>query len=289
MNAAVTAMMARYNCKSVDDYINALREVLQDIALLGLWRGKFFEKTAFYGGTALRVLYGLDRFSEDMDFSLLAPNPNFNIASYAGFIEEEIAAFGFSGAVQKKEKQKDSNIESAFLKANTKEHLLIVEARDVIADEIPESQVLKIKIEVDTDPPPGFSTETKYLLQPIPFSVRVFSPSSLFAGKMHAVLCRGWKSRVKGRDWYDLVWYIGRGTELDLRHLETRMRQSGHYSLEAPLKSQTFTELLLQKIRSLNVSNAANDVKRFLPDASATAVWSTDFFEAVAQQIRFQK
>ncbi|MCP4675602.1 MAG: nucleotidyl transferase AbiEii/AbiGii toxin family protein [Deltaproteobacteria bacterium] len=286
MNPAISAMLSKYNCRSVDEYINALREILQEIALLGLWRGKFFENTAFYGGTALRVLYGLDRFSEDMDFSLLAPNPNFDIASYGGFIEEEIAAFGFSGGVRKKVKSGKSAVDSAFLKLNTKQHLLMVEAPGSLTEEIPGNRLLRIKIEVDTDPPLGFSTETKYLLQPIPFSVRVFSPSSLFAGKMHAVLCRSWKNRVKGRDWYDLVWYVGRGTKLDLVHLEARMRQSGHYSSREPLTRKTFRKLLLEKIEELNIQSAASDVERFLVDPTTIAVWSRDFFEAVAEQVR---
>jgi len=277
-------MLERYERRSTDDHINALREILQELALCGLWRAKFFEHTAFYGGTALRVLYGLDRFSEDMDFSLLAPREDFDISRYCSAVEQELRAWGFPTTVEVKRKAARSTIESAFLKANTRRLLLTIDAGGV-ASAIHGRRQLKIKLEVDTDPPPGFSTETKFLLQPIPFSVKVYDPPSLFAGKMHAILCRGWGSRVKGRDWYDLVWYIGRGTPLDLPHLEARMRQSGHYSDDAALDESTFRSLLARRIENLDIGAARSEVERFLTDPATVRVWSPDFFRAIAQRI----
>jgi len=285
MNRAVAGMLEKYERRSAADHINALREIFQEIALCGLWRAKFHEKAAFYGGTALRVLYGLDRFSEDMDFSLLAPDERFDLKPYCRFIEDELSAWGFAATVEAKTKTAESAVESAFLKANTREQLLVIDAGEEVAAAIHGRRQLKIKIEVDTDPPPGFSTETKFLLQPIPFSVRAYDPPSMFGGKMHAVLCRGWQSRVKGRDWYDLVWYVGRGTELDLAHLEARMRQSGHYSDAAALDERAFRRMLARKIPELDVADARSDVERFLPDPSAVSVWSREFFSAVAEKI----
>ena len=285
MNSAVAAMLAKYDRRSADDHVNALREIFQEIALCGLWRGKFFERAAFYGGTALRVLHGLDRFSEDMDFSLLAPDDQFHLAPYCAFVEEELTAWGFTAAMEKKEKTAESAVESAFLKANTREQLLVIDAGDAIASAIHGGSRLKIKIEIDTNPPPGFSTETRFLLQPIPFSVKTYDPPSLFAGKMHAVLCRGWRSRVKGRDWYDLVWYVARGTQLDLAHLEARMRQSGHYGEEAPLDADHLRHMLARKIEELDVGHARSEVERFLIDRSSVQVWSKAFFDSVAERI----
>lgn len=285
MNRAVATMLARYDLQGADDHVNALREIFQEIALCGLWRGKFFERAAFYGGTALRVLYGLDRFSEDMDFSLLAPDDQFDLSPYCGFIEEELSAWGFTASVEKKEKTAESAVESAFLKANTKEQLLVIDAGEIIASAIHGKSLLKIKIEIDTNPPPGFSTETRFLLHPIPFSVKAYDPPSLFAGKMHAVLCRGWQSRVKGRDWYDLVWYVARGTQLDLAHLEARMRQSGHYDEEVPLNSERLQLMLARKIEELDVDRARSEVERFLPNRSSVQVWSKEFFDSVAERI----
>ena len=217
MNEAIVRMLDRYQCRRVEDYVRALREILQEVALLGLWRSKFFEKAAFYGGTALRILYGMDRFSEDLDFSLLKPISDFDLSRYLGALEREIRSFGFEVSVTKREKTAESPVQSAFLKADTLKHLLVIETAEEVARQIPRGQVMKIKIEVDTDPPPGFDTENKFLLHPIPFSVRAFVLPDLFAGKMHAVLCRQWKSRVKGRDWYDLVWYAAYHPQLHLK------------------------------------------------------------------------
>jgi predicted nucleotidyltransferase component of viral defense system len=285
MNPAVAAMLEKYDRRSVDDHVNALREIFQEIALCGLWRGKFFEKAAFYGGTALRVLYGLPRFSEGMDFSLLALDPGFDLTPYCAMMEKELRAWGFSTGVVKKEKSAQSAVESAFLKANTAEQVLLIEAGEEIAGAIHRGQNLRIKVEVDTDPPPGFSTEAKFLLLPVPFSVRVYDLPSLFAGKMHALLCRVWKTRVKGRDWYDLIWYVSRGTQLDLAHLEARMRQSGHYEGAAPLDVVTFRRFLAERIDRLDVARARADVERFLVDPSSVEIWSREFFHAVGEKI----
>lgn len=279
-------MLAKYELHSVDDHVNALREILQEIALCGLWRGKFFERAAFYGGTALRILHGLDRFSEDMDFSLLSPDESFDLAPYCAFMEEELKAWGFPSSIKVKEKTIDSAVESAFLKASTKEVLLAVEAGEEIAGAVHANQVISIRIEIDSDPPPHFHDETRFLLQPLPFSVRIYDPPSLFAGKMHALLCRGWKNRIKGRDWYDLVWYVGQDIPLNLVHLGSRMKQSGHLPSGMPLDESTFREFLREKISALDVERAKVDVERFLVRPSSLNVWSRDFFYAVAEKIR---
>src|ERR1700674_4330427 len=119
MNPALETILRRYKCETRAQYERALKEILQELALLGLWRAKFFEHAAFYGGTALRILYGLDRFSEDLDFSLLAPNPDFTLSSYTHAIEEELNSAGIHASVNSKIKAQESNIDSAFIKANT--------------------------------------------------------------------------------------------------------------------------------------------------------------------------
>lgn len=287
MNEAVARMLGRYRRETVNDHLQALREILQEVALLGLWRAKFFERAAFYGGTALRILYGLDRFSEDLDFSLMAPDPAFRIDRYSSQLEEEIAAFGFRVRVERIAKTAATAVESAFLKADTTRELLFIEAGREIVREIPKGRVLKIKLEVDTDPPPGFATQTRYLLQPIPFAVRVYVLPDLFAGKMHALLCRRWKSRVKGRDWYDLVWYAANHPELNLSHLENRMRQSGHWKGKAPLSANAFRSALGEAIDTLDVEKARREVSPFVKDPSALDLWSREFFRDVVGRIRF--
>jgi len=286
MHEAVTRMLAKYEPKSVDDSVRALREIIQEVALLGLWRAKFFEHAAFYGGTALRILYGLDRFSENLDFSLLAPSPDFNLARYTASLEEELQAFGFNVRVEMVDKVVESAVQSPFLKANTRNELLVIEAGEEFTGQVVAGQVLKVKIEVDTDPPPGFSTQTRYLLQPIPFAVRSYSLPDLFAGKMHAILFCKWKNRVKGRDWYDLVWYAANHPHLNLAHLEQRMRQTGHWSGEKKLSPAVFTDLLLKAIDRLDVNQARKDVAPFVKDQQMLALWSHDFFQDVASRIK---
>lgn len=286
MHEAVARMLDKYECKSLDENVQALREIIQEVALLGLWRAKFFDKAAFYGGTALRILYGLDRFSEDLDFSLVAPMEDFDLARYTVALEEELSAFGFNVRVEQVNKAVETAVQSAFLKGDTRNELLVIETAEELVHQVPRGQVVKIKLEVDTDPPPGFATHTRYLLNPIPFAVRTCVLPDLFAGKMHAVLCRKWKNRVKGRDWYDLVWYAANHPELHLAHLEQRMRQSGHWHGSTILTPQAFQELLNEGIDRLKVDQARGEVLPFVRKPETLAIWSRDFFRDVVSRIR---
>lgn len=287
MHEALARMLAKYESSRLEDTMRALREIMQEIALLGLWRSKFFENAAFYGEAAMRVLYGLDRFSEELDFSLIKPIRGFDIAKYLAALQKELEAFGFDVRVAQRKKALKSAVQSAFLKANTLNQLLVIETAEEILREVPRGQVLKIKLEVDTDPPSGFSTETKYLLQPIPFAVRVFALPDLFAGKMHVILCRKWKTRVKGRDWYDLVWYAANHPQLHLSHLEQRMRQSGHWKNTKALSVASFKTLMLNAIEHLSVDQARREVEPFVRNPESLKIWSRDFFKDVASRIQF--
>lgn len=286
MNSAILSMLEKYHCISVRDYENAIKEIIQEIALLGLWRAKFFEKAAFYGGTALRILYGLDRFSEDLDFSLLHADKAFKLAPYLKAIEVELNSLGFSCAVESHHKGIETAIESGFIKAGTKEHLLKIKLPDVVIRRIHHAANLTIKLEVDTDPPAGFMTEVKTLLQPIPFSVRTYQQPDLFAGKIHALLARRWKNRVKGRDYYDFVWYLAHKIPVRIKHLEQRLRQSNHWSSNEPLSHETLLELLEQKFNEVNIESARNDVAPFLRDSQATELWSNAFFIALLPRLK---
>jgi predicted nucleotidyltransferase component of viral defense system len=119
MNEIIQGMLKKYAPRSPMEHERALCEILQEIALVGLWRGKFFEQAAFYGGTALRILYGLDRFSEDLDFTLLHPNAHFTWSHYAKSLVEELQAYGFNVELIEKKKSIESAIKSAFLKTKT--------------------------------------------------------------------------------------------------------------------------------------------------------------------------
>jgi predicted nucleotidyltransferase component of viral defense system len=286
MNEAIRQMLASYEIRAVEDSLRALREVMQEVALLGLWRSKFFEKAAFYGGTALRVLYGLDRFSEDLDFSLLETSEGFELSDYGESLKRELASFGFVVEIESRKKQARTAVQSTFLKADTRNEMIRVEFERGLVQQVPRNQVLKIKLEVDTDPPPGFTTEVRYLLRPVPFAVRTFSLPDLFAGKMHAVLCREWKSRIKGRDWYDLVWFAAYHPELHLAHLEQRMRQTGHWAGPAALTAEELRGLLAQRINKVDIDQIRREVEPFVKDPGSLVLWSKEFFLDGASRIK---
>jgi predicted nucleotidyltransferase component of viral defense system len=286
MNEAVARMLGKYQCRTEADYKNALIEIMQEVALLGLWRAKFFEHAAFYGGTALRVLYGLDRFSEDLDFSLLKPKPKFDLTPYLNAVQSELQGMGFNVSVQARKKKVETATESAFIKAGTKESLLKIAVPKEISQRLQSNAVLEIKLEVDTDPPSGFQTEAKRLLHPIPFAVNTFAEPDLFAGKLHAILQRKWKTRVKGRDYYDFVWYIAQKIPVRLSHLEQRLRQTGGWSGKKPLQLQPLIGLLTRKFAEVTIESAKKDVLPFIKDAAAVELWSAEFFTSLLAKLK---
>ena len=270
-------MLSAYECKTVEDKLNAIREVMQQVALSGLARGGFFDKAAFYGGTCLRIFQGLNRFSEDMDFSLLESTPDFDFRPYFDSIEEEFAAVGQKVSITLKKKTKITPIQSAFLKSDTALFNLSLER----------GRVINIKLEVDTTPPLDFATEDKLLLLPRSFYVRCFTLPCLFAGKMHALLFRSWKNRVKGRDWYDFEWYVRKGIVLDFRHFCRRAYQFASVP-EGDLTPQAFQKLLSEKIRQTSFSSAIEDVYPFLREQDSLRLWSAGYFEQVASLMKIQ-
>lgn len=288
MKSNIEALLEDYRPQSKTEWVNAIQEIMQELALAGLWRSKFFEHAAFYGGTSLRILYGLNRFSEDLDFSLLKPDSTFNLTPYLNAIEEELEISGLQVDVDHKIKHEAESIRSAFLKTGTLETFIRIGLTKEMQRHTQMNEVIKIKLEIDIDPPSGFSTEVKTLIKPFPFSVRTYTPEDLFAGKVHATLCRPYKVRVKGRDWYDLIWYISKGFRLNLDHLETRMRQSGHYTLNQPLTQETFQKLFHEKIEKLDIHAAQEDIRRFVRDPREIEGWSRELFSGLVPQILIQ-
>lgn len=288
----IEQMLSNYEITTEADLINALKEVFQEIALLGLYQGGFFEKAAFYGGTALRILYGLPRFSEDLDFTLLEKNHDFNLEQYFSSIVDEFEALGITiGISQKVKKDFKSDIASAFLKNGTAIHTLNIQANDIgdILDGVHSGKKLKIKFEVDTNPPLKFQTESKTLLLPKTFNVITMTPPNLYAGKMHAVFCRKWASRVKGRDWYDFEWYVKKGTVLNLEHLQERMYESGDLNKNIKLDEKLFKELMYKRIDELDVEGAIKEVSPFIKDKSGFDFWSKDYFKLLTDKVVFEK
>ena len=287
MHQAIKDLLEKYNLQSSNDYENALKEIIQQVALVGLWRAGFYKHAAFYGGTALRIFYGMQRFSEDLDFTLLKTESKFDFTKYFAAIKEELSSLGFEIAIFEKEEKNKSNIESAFLKGDTATNIIEVGAPKEIVEMVPKGKLLKIKFEIDVNPPGPFETENKFLLEPIPCSVKLISPTYLFAGKMHALLFRKWKKRVKGRDWYDLIWFIKKGIPLNLDHLLKRIQQSENYQ-KKELTKKELKELYFSSVFNLDVENAKRDIIPFIKSNKELDVWSKEFFYSLFDMIKIE-
>ena len=286
MNTLLDAMMKKYDPHTMYEKKNVMKEVMQEIVLCGLSRAGFFKKAAFYGGTALRIFYGLDRFSEDLDFSLMAVDEDFDITPYFPILQKEIAAFNLRVQLGVKDKTKSSQIRSAFLKGNTKEHLLLFYPEDVEADHVPANEVIKIKFEIDVNPPSYATFERKYRLIPLPYEVNLYDEASLFAGKIHAVIGRSWRNRIKGRDLYDYVFYLSRNTAVNIRHLQARLIQSGHFADTQMLTLDGVKQLLCERFTEIDFEQAKADVLPFIKDTTLLNLWSADFFQQITTELK---
>lgn len=266
-------MLAAYDQRTERDRRNAIYEVSQQIVLAGLADSGFFDKAAFYGGTCLRIFHGLNRFSEDMDFTLLKVEDTFNFEQYFAPIIDQFALVGRTVEITKKDKKDFGKVESAFLKDNT----------DVYNIAFQTEKSIKVKIEVDTVPPVGFSTELKKLTRPKSFMTRCVSLPDLFAGKMHALAYRAWKTRVKGRDWYDFEWYVLNGVPVHWNHLQERIHEFSGQSISL----EQFKEVLHERLASTDINKVQEDVRPFLNDESELDIWSNDYFLQLADKIKF--
>jgi len=276
-----------YRPKNIQETEQALREIMQEITLAGLYRANFFKYAAFYGGTSLRIFHGLNRFSEDLDFSLLQKNVEFELEPFFKSVVAEFNALGMQVSLRQKTKFNLSNVDSAFLKSETLWSELVFEGT------IPQINLsakpnIKIKIEVDTDPPTNFETENLLLTKPFSFYVSCFTLPDLFAGKMHALLFRKWKNRVKGRDWFDMEWYIKKGVAINLEHFCQRAIESGDWSKKSISRDQLL-ELLHSKINAIKIENVKEDVIRFIPNPTDLEIRSQDYFHQLIGNLKVKK
>jgi predicted nucleotidyltransferase component of viral defense system len=274
MNGIFEQMLSVYDTSTTLAKRNAMLEVMQQVSLAGLQRGGFFEKAAFYGGTCLRIFHGLGRYSEDMDFTLLQEDASFNIENYFPAIIGEFKALGREVTITKKEKRNFGKVESAFLKDDTHVYNLSFQTE----------KSLKIKIEVDTNPPLGFQTEQKLSLQPYSFMTRCVTLPDLFAGKMHALVYRKWGQRVKGRDWYDFEWYVRNAVPLNFNHFRQRALDFNGDNLT----KDDFMNMLSERLASTDINMVKKDVLPFIKNPSEIEIWSNDYFLQLASMMKFQ-
>ena len=285
MNNVIENMLSKYDIKNKTDETNAMKEIIQEIVLCGLSRGGFFDVAAFYGGTALRIFYGLNRFSEDLDFALLEPNKEFDLSKYFSFIEKEVKSYGLNLTITAKQKTKESNITSAFLKGDTKEHILKFFTNENIKN-VTSLKDIKIKLKVDVNPPSGAEYEFKYKLLPSPHQIRLYDESSLFAGKIHAVLCRGWNNRVKGRDLYDYIFYLSKNASINIELVKQKLMGSKIEGIDDSFNIIKLKNMLAEKFKQINYTEAKDDILPFIEDTDSLKLWSADFFIEITNELK---
>lgn len=269
--------LTHYHCITPLEEELALNEITQEAILMSLSRQNFFSVAEFHGGTALRILYGLRRFSEDLDFALLQPNAHFLLSSYLHGIAQELRAFGYEFEVHDRDKA-DSVVKKAFLKDDSLGKVLLLQRNK-------NHKKIKIKLEVDTNPPLGATTELKYLDFPFPFGILAKDLPSAFAGKLHALLCR---SYVKGRDWYDFIWYVSRHISINLVLLENALKQQGPWKLQPiSINLPWVLRALHEKIDAIDWTNAIDDIKPFITsnEQPSLSIWGKAFFHAEVDKL----
>ena len=284
MKTILEQMVEAYQPKNNEEKRNVVKEVMQEITLCALSKAGFFDVAAFYGGTALRIFYGLDRFSEDLDFSLMMKNKDFDLSTYVPSLKRIVQSFGLNVEVEIKHKTLDSAIQSAFLKGDTIEQFLLFYPNDLVTG-INKNEKVKIKFEIDNMPASLATYETKYRLLPMPYSIKLYDEASLFSGKIHAVICRSWKSRVKGRDLYDYVFYLTRNTKFNLDHLREKLIESHYISQEDKFDVDFVKALLIARFNEIDFNDAKKDVLPFITDTSILDIWSKEFFIAITSQL----
>ena len=284
MNNILQNMLSKYNIRNTTDETNAMKEIIQEIVICGLSRGNFFDEAAFYGGTALRIFYGLNRFSEDLDFALLKPNKEFDLTKYFPFIEKEVQSYGLNLNITQKEKTNESNIMSAFLKGDTKEHILIFFPNENMQNTT-SLKSIKIKFEVDINPPVGAKYELKYKLLPSPHQVRMYDEGSLFAGNIHAILCRNWNYRTKGRDLYDYIFYLSKNIGVNMTLLKEKLIDSKVLNRNDIFDIDILKKILNERFNVINYTDAKEDVIAFIEDKKSLNLWSADFFKEITKNI----
>lgn len=286
MNNIIEQMLSKYEIKNLNDEINALKEIIQEIVLSGLSRGGFFDEAAFYGGTALRIFYNLDRFSEDLDFALLSPNKDFDISKYFSYVEKELKAYDLNLEVSTRKKNINSNITSAFLKGDTKEHILKFFPGNSNHTYNQTLKDIKIKFEVDINPPLGATYEMRYKLLPSPHQVKLYDKTSLFAGKIHAILCRNWNIRVKGRDLYDYIFFLSNNVEVNVELIRNKLVASKYINENDVFNIDVLKGMLKSKFSEINYNDAKEDVLPFIRDTDSLNMWSKDFFVNITEDLK---
>lgn len=278
MKSSLDEMINQYNPKTINETKAALREILQSIVLVGLSRGGFFNKAAFYGGTALRIFYGLNRYSEDLDFTLKEKNDDFSLESYLKYVNEVALSYGLELEISTKVKTINTPIESAFAKLNTYQTFINLKLDNKMSRQLHKDEIIKVKFEVDCNPALGFDVESRWLDIPEFATVSVLDEPSLFAGKIHAILCRSYKNNVKGRDYYDFLFYISKKVKPNMTYLKNKLVDTGKIKEEDEFNSNILKEMLVDKFNSIDFNQVKIDASKFLFKNEDLSYYCRDLF-----------
>ena len=286
MNDILRQMAEMHDTNDGSNRDQVVRELVQELVLYGLSMSGLFRRVAFVGDTALRLFHGLERFSEDLDFMVTDPRP-FEIDDYLPELKDKLCAFGVTFNVSKDDRA-NPEIEAATVKGNSKELYLTFLSEDDYSKGIYKTELTRIKIEVSKFFSERAEVEAKTRTMPFPHEVVLCDEPTLFAGKMHALLCRNWKSRIKGRDLYDFLFYAKRGTPFNLGFLNDKLIHSGHS--DEDLTHVEVIELLKRRFEEIDYESAKNDVRRFLQKEERGSLdsWCPDLFIKFADELESQ-
>lgn len=285
MNETMEALVKRLDPDSVDERKIVVRQAVQEVALNGLSETDFFDRAAFCGGTALRIFHGLDRFSEDLDFSLQNTDWEFSFDEYLPAICGKAQSFGFELEAKSKVKSEGNNIKSAIIKGNTRELLGLCYPDDGSASHVAKDDSARIKIEADVNPPALASYEVLRSSPPLDYTARLHDMPSLFAGKIDAVLCGPWKNRTKGRDLFDFRFYIEKGIPVNMEYLESRIVSKGHADPGDCFDRDRLLDMLRRRFMELDYPSAMEDAGTFAADWASCEGWCPEMFISLSERL----
>lgn len=276
--STINEMINLYNPKSLNENRAALREILQSIVLIGLSRADFFKKASFYGGTALRIFYGLNRYSEDLDFTLNEKDDSFSLEPYIESIKNVASSYGIDLDINIKKKEIKTPVESAFAKLNTYQTFINLKINDELASLLHKDENIKVKFEIDLNPAIGFNVESKWIDMPEFANIIVLDESSLFAGKLHAIICRNYKNTVKGRDYYDFLFYIKKRVKPNLNYLKNKLIESGKIKENDQFDIYVLKRMLKDRFEAVDFNQVKADAERFVFNNEDLSYYSKELF-----------
>ena len=285
MVTTIEQIVKSHNPSTIDETKAIIREIVQSIVLIGLSRSGFFSKASFYGGTALRIFYNLNRYSEDLDFTLNNAEPDFSIELYTSKIKEVALSYGLELEIMIKNKKTKSPIESAFAKLNTYQTFISLKLDKKIISTLHKDELLKVKFEIDCNPSLGFKNETKWLDIPEFAQVVVLDEPSLFAGKLHAILCRNYKNTVKGRDYYDFLFYVQKRIKPNLIYLRNKLIETGKINALDHFDLNVLKSMLIEQFEKVDFNQVKQDAMRFVFKNEDLSYYTKDLFIQMVEKI----